>query len=173
MNCRKQWRMFFHHAIQMGSINNLQETAVCKERHNKFMVNIHIHCVTNRQTLPLNTNEVDMIFPPCHQPLKEILSISRSKKSPSNMTPNTYFSIFHFYCLFVMFLYTTSIIFQGSNWSDSHSVWKTCFSRRAPQHRRGMSDEVRIAIFQGGHPVTSDSPQLLPSTQSADHLEGE
>lgn len=33
-----------------------------------------------------------------------------------------------------------------------------------------MSNEVRIVIFQAGHPMTSDD---LPSTQSTDHLESE
>lgn len=37
----------------------------------------------------------------------------------------------------------------------------------------GTSNEVDIVIFQAGHPMTSDNPQCLPSTQSTDHLEGE
>lgn len=38
---------------------------------------------------------------------------------------------------------------------------------------KGISNEVDIAIVQAGHPMTSDNPHFLPSTQSTDHLEGE
>lgn len=38
---------------------------------------------------------------------------------------------------------------------------------------RGMSNEADAVIFQGGRPVTSDDPRLLPSTQSTDQLEDE
>lgn len=38
---------------------------------------------------------------------------------------------------------------------------------------KGMSNELDIVIFQAGHPMTSDDPQFLPSTQSTEHLEGE
>lgn len=38
---------------------------------------------------------------------------------------------------------------------------------------QGMSNKADIVIIQGGRPMTSNDPQLLPSTQSTDHLEGE
>lgn len=44
---------------------------------------------------------------------------------------------------------------------------------RCVDEARGMNNEAGVVIFQAGRPMTSDDPQLLPSTQSTDHLEGE
>lgn len=36
-----------------------------------------------------------------------------------------------------------------------------------------MSNVLDVVIIQAGHPMTSDGPQCLPSTQSTGYLEGE
>lgn len=74
-----------------------------------------------------------------------------------------------------MFHYTASIVFQGITEMTTIQLGK-----RAPpeQHcsvdeARDMSNELDIVIFQAGHPMTSDDPPFLTSTQRTDHLEGE
>ena len=74
-----------------------------------------------------------------------------------------------------MFHYTASIVFQALTEMTTIQLGK-----HAPPEKhcsiaevQCMSNDVNIVIFQAGHPMTSDDPQFLPSTQITGHLEGE
>lgn len=74
-----------------------------------------------------------------------------------------------------MFHYIASIVFQALTEMTTIQLGKHAppEMRCSVDEAQGMNNDVDIVIFQAGHPMTSDNPQFLPSTQSTDHLEGE
>lgn len=69
--------------------------------------------------------------------------------------------------------HSASIVFQGE--TEIIQLGKGALPEEhcSVDDAQGMSNELDIVIVQAGHPMTSDGPQFLPSTQSTDYLKGE
>lgn len=162
---------------------------ICKRRHTanlRWMFCTHF--MTNRQTLLLNPNEKDMLFYPVIilKFPRKMLSISLARcnliflqKQGFTWHP-THIDAFIFqYSIFAV-RDLCSITLQASFSRAETEMTTIQLGKHArPEghcsvdETQGMSNKADIVIIQGGRPMTSNNPQLLPSTQSTDHLEGE